>query len=106
MKTIRLASLTALISSVVLDYADAGDLPSGTPLDEQLTEAQLDMDDPELAADAEEFEKEKAEAVRAKKVRVPVGVASPTPAPTPELRKINRKTISNTKPLHKRIKKF
>jgi hypothetical protein len=100
MKTIRLAGMTALISSVVLlDNMDAWAGPPETPQEEELAaRLQSIADDPELAADAAEYEK--AEAAMAKKKADLEDADSLNAQPSPK-KKPARKSLSNTKNLHR-----
>ena len=101
MKTIRLASLTALISSVVLlDNGDAWAGSPETPQEEEMAARLRSIaDDPELMADTAEFET--SQATMTKKKSVATEIPSEVSA-EPSHKKVLRRTLGNTKPLPKR----
>ena len=101
MKTIRLASLTALISSVVLlDNMDAWAGPPETQQDDEMAARLRSIaDDPELAADTAEFEK--SHSMATKKKDSSDDAAATTQTQTQLKKRISRRTLGNTKSVHK-----
>lgn len=102
MKTIRLASLTALISSVVLiDNMDAWAGPPESTQDEEMASRLRSIaDDPELMADTAEFEKSQSTMTKTKAV---ASDADQSLGQQPVRKKAAiRRTLGNTKPIPKR----